>query len=163
MLQVYPVSSLQRESHFLQTSLETTIFRSQLSWLHGFIGNRFAMAAETLQSNKHLSPRVPCTTWIPLSRVPHTQQPEICLFVPSSPSQPNTLSPPWNFAPTILAVVCKEFRRLGASAFYDHHRGNSMIPLAHADKEAHHRHPPGASVGLRPAPKKLKDFQTLSF
>ena len=47
----------------------------------------------------------------------------------------------------------KELRRLGTSSFHEHHRGISMIPLAHADREAHHRrrHSPAASVGLRPA------------
>ena len=36
--------------------------------------------------------------------------------------------------------LCEELRRLGTSSFHEHHRGISMIPLAHADREAHHRH-----------------------
>ena len=49
-------------------------------------------------------------------------------------------------APCVLRrkpSLCNELRRLGASAFHDHHSGYSMIPLAHADKEAHHRYAVG--------------------
>ena len=50
------------------------------------------------------------------------------------------------------ARLCKELRRLGTSSLHEHHRGISMIPLAHADREAHHRHrcsPPASGKTFR--------------